>query len=85
MTRNCFAGPVRANGPFPATARATTSVWAIPELTLPELTAITFAIEPSEARVETMRPAGPQTSAAWQRPTPGGWLTSCAKSCPTGK
>ena len=61
------------------------SVWAKPDSTMPAFTELKLAIDPSEARVDTISPAGPQASAASQRPTPGGWLNSSARRWPSGK
>src|SRR5690348_11832527 len=69
MTRTCLVGPALRNGPWPAIARATTSVWARPDVTIPLFTASTLATEPWDARVETIRPDGPQILAVSQRPT----------------
>ena len=40
---------------------------------------------PSEVRVLTIKPAGPQTFWVSQRSTPGGWLIRPAIASPTGK
>src|ERR1041384_6784966 len=85
MTRNCLAGPIFLNGPCPATASAPTSGCARPELTMPPVTESTFATEPCDARVDTIRPDGPHALAASQRPTPGGWLSTWASRLPTGE
>ena len=70
MTRNCLVGPVLRNGPWPATASATTSVWARPDVTMPPFTATALATEPCEARVETMSPEGPKYSRLRSGPRP---------------
>ena len=80
-----FACPLDLKGPSPFTAAATTSLWARPDSTPPSLTESKLSIVPSLVRALTINPGGPQTFAASQRLTPGGWLISPAIASPTGK
>src|SRR5438270_13946431 len=85
ITRRFFAAPDLRKGPRPAIASETTSACARPELIIPSFTETTFATEPCDAMVETMRPDGPQAFAASHLVTPGGWLSTSDSRAPTGK